>query len=115
MAAIATVLAVIVALLKEDIVAIWRRPRLKARASLSAPDCHKTVITMTNVQTGAVDSWPCFYFRMWVENAGHVRATQVQVFIRRLLRQHADGTFREELQFLPMNLKWSHTGEVFAQ
>jgi hypothetical protein len=36
------------------------------------------------------------------------------VFIRRLLRQHADGTFREEPQFLPMNLKWSHTGEVFA-
>ena len=114
-AAIATFLAVIVALLKEELMALWRRPNLAARAHLSPPDCHKTEITVTNQQTGTIiDRWPCYYLRIWVENTGNVRAEQVQVFVSRLLRKHADGTFKEERQFLPMNLRWSHTGEVFT-
>ena len=114
-AAIATFLAVIVALLKEELVALWRRPNLAARAQLSAPDCHKTEITFTNQQTGTiVDRWPCYYLRIWVENTGNVRAEQVQIFVSRLLRKHADGMFKEERQFLPMNLRWSHTKEVFT-
>lgn len=104
------------ALAKEDITALWRRPRLRARVNLAAPDCHKTEVTVTDLRTGAtIDRWPCFYFRIWVENTGEVRAEQVQVFIRALLRRHADGAYRVVANFLPMNLKWSHTGVVFAQ
>ena len=38
----------------------------------------------------------------------------VQIFAEKLLRQSADGSFREVRSFLPMNLTWSHGGEVFA-
>jgi hypothetical protein len=115
-AAIATLLAVIVALFKEDLAALWRRPRLTARIRLSPPDCHRTDVTVTNPQTGAViNTRPCYYLRIWIENVGKVRGEQVQVFVRRLLRKHADALFKEEPQFLPMNLKWSHTGDVFAK
>jgi hypothetical protein len=121
-AAIATLAAVLVALFKEDITSWWRRPRLEVVARLAAPDCHKTEITLLNQATGIVlGRWPCYYFRVWVENKGTRRAEQVQVFASRLLRRHADGVFKAEQQFLPMNLKWAHsqqrpTGpEVFAE
>jgi hypothetical protein len=112
---ITVVLAPIVALFKEDFQALWRRPELVASAKLCAPDCHKTEVTLTDQQTGQIiDRWPCYYFRIWVENKGNQRANQVQLFMARLLGKHADGIFRPEDQFLPMNLRWSHSGEVFA-
>ena len=115
-AAVVTFLAVVVALLKEELQALWRKPELTLHVRLAPPDCHKTELTVFNQQTGAViDRWPCYYFRVWVENTGNVRAKQVQVFASRLLRKQADGTFKEEPQFLPMNFKWSHTGEVFTK
>ena len=115
-AVIATLLAVVVALLKEELQALWRRPKLAGRIRLSAPDCHKTELTFTNRKTGEiVDHCPCYYFRIWVENIGNLRAKQVQVFVSRLLRKHADGTFKEDQQFVPMNLRWAHTHEVFTR
>jgi hypothetical protein len=114
-AAAVTFLAVIVALFRNELRALWRRPRMSLQASLAPPDCHKTEVRVTDL-TGRVivGPSPCYYLRVWVENVGNLRAEQVQVFVSRLLRRHADGNFREEPQFLPMNLKWSHTGEVFA-
>ncbi len=107
---IATLLAVIVALIKEDIVKIWRRPKLQARIKLSAPDCHKTVMTLYDKNTGVViDSADCYYFRLWIVNSGNQRAEKVQVFVNKLFRRHADGTFVEDKSFLPMNLRWSHS------
>jgi hypothetical protein len=39
----------------------------------------------------------------------------IQVFAAKMLRQSADQhSFIEVAEFLPMNLKWSHTGEIFA-
>jgi len=114
--AVATFLAVLVALFKEEIQALWRRPSLAASIRLSTPDCHKTEMTVTNTLTGQVlDSWPCYYFRVWVENSGNLRAEQVQMFLSRLLRKHADGSFKEEKQFLPMNLRWANSHEIFAE
>ena len=120
--AIGTLLAVVVALFKEDIVRHWRKPKLQAIIRLSAPDCHKTTLTFFDPKTGTVLANPdCYYFRLWVENKGKTRADRVQVFVSRLLRKHADGTFREELSFLPMNLRWSHSQmkqggpEIFAE
>jgi hypothetical protein len=113
---IATFLAVVVALLKEEIVRLWRRPKLTATIRLEAPDCHKTELTWTNPNSGQVlgRGW-CYYFRLWVENKGKQSAERVQVFTGKLMRKHADGIFREEKSFLPMNLVWSHTGEIFKE
>jgi hypothetical protein len=112
-AASATFLAALVALLKEDLVSLWRRPRLDVRIRLAPPDCHKTEFTLGSARTGEfLGAWPCYYLRVWVENLGNIRAKYVEVFARRLLRKHADDRFKEEPQFLPINLKWSHTGEV---
>src|SRR5882724_3337170 len=51
---ITAVLALIVALFKEDFQALWRRPKLVASAKLCAPDCHKTEVTLTDQQTGQI-------------------------------------------------------------
>jgi len=119
---IATLLAVIVALFKEQLVRIWRRPKLQARVRLSAPDCHKTQMTLFDQKTGAViERADCYYFRLWVENRGNQRAEKVQVFVSKLFRRHADGSFVEDKSFLPMNLRWSHSQlsplgpEIFAE
>jgi hypothetical protein len=121
LAAIATFLAVLVALFKEDMRSLWRRPVLKARILLAPPDCHKTELTIVNQAIQQiVGRWPCYYFRLWVENTGTQRAEQVQVFAAGLSRRQADGTFKPETQFLPMNLRWAHSQqrpegpEIFA-
>jgi hypothetical protein len=116
---IATLLAVIVALFKEELTRCWRRPALEARIKLSAPDCHKTEMTLVNKGRGVIlDKADCYYFRLWIENTGNQRAEKVQVFVSRLLRCHADGSFVEDKSFLPMNLRWSHaqlSPEIFAE
>jgi hypothetical protein len=109
----ATVLAVFVALFKDELIRIWRKPRLDVVLSLSSPHSHKTIMDLrTNSAIAA--SAECYYLRAWIENKGKVRAEQVQVFMAQLSRKGADGLFREVKEFLPMNLKWSYTGDVFT-
>ncbi len=104
------------ALFKEDLVRLWRCPQLRATVRLQAPDCHKTEATWRNPNSGQVLArGDCYYFRLWVENKGRLPAERVEVFAAKLLRKHADGVFREEKSFLPMNLRWSHCTEVFAE
>jgi len=74
--AIATFLAVIVALLKEEITRVWRKPELVARVKLHAPDCHKTKATFLNPITHQPDVVDCYYFRVWVENKGAHRVIE---------------------------------------
>jgi hypothetical protein len=52
---------------------------------------------------------PCYYLRLWIENAGNVRAEAVQVFVKSLARKQANSQFSEDRDFLPMNLRWSHS------
>ncbi len=106
----ATFLAVLVALFKEQVLRFWRKPKLKVSIALSPPDCHKTQITRLPDGFSA----DCYYLRLWIENFGKTRAETIQVFVAKLLRKSADGRFREVEDFLPMNLKWAHGGEVFA-
>ena len=118
---IATFLAVIVALFKEEIVRIWRRPKLQARIKLSAPDCHKTKMSRLSNTGQVLMSSDCYYVRLWIENIGNQRAEKVQIFVSKLFRRHADGSFVEDTSFLPMNLRWSHAQssplgpEIFAE
>jgi hypothetical protein len=107
--ALATLLAVVAALFKEEFTRLWRRPKLTARVSLTPPDCHLTqIVYMTNVPVPTVNSAPCYYLRIWVQNKGNLRATQVQVFAAQLDRRQADGSYRRVAGFLPMNLRWAH-------
>ena len=117
---IATLLAVIVALFKEEIIRIWRRPELNARIRLSSPDCHKTEMIRRD-SSSIIHRTDCYYIRLWIENIGNQHAEKVQVFVSKLFRRHADGSFVEEKSFLPMNLRWIHSQqppfgpEIFAE
>jgi hypothetical protein len=113
--ATATFMAVLVALFKDSFYNWHRRPRLQVRISVQPPDCHKIQIRATVMKTAptliVADSYYC---RIWIENNGKSKANQVQVSASGLYRQLGDGTFKREPNFLPMNLLWSHTNEVFS-
>ena len=119
-AAIATLLAVIVALFKEDIIRRFRRPILRISIKPGPPDCHKTWITYQTQGTAlTLVRTHRYYLRLWLKNEGAVRAEKVQVFAEKLWRRAADGSFNDVESFLPMNLRWSHSRtpdspEIFA-
>lgn len=91
-AATATLIAACVALFKEDIAKLWRRPALSLRLLLGAPDSVQMPIVVTyiyrlpepEVPPGAPaerqGQWTgdCYFFRLWVKNSGHL-AERVQV------------------------------------
>lgn len=106
--AIITGLAVLVALFRESVFLWWRRPRFEVAIRPEPPDCNKSFVRLSTGTTTA------YYFRLWVKNVGRSTATRVQVFAAELHHQHADGIFRKENRFLPMNLLWTHIGVVFA-
>ena len=108
--AIGTFAAVLVALFKDEFLRRWQKPELRAAITLAPPDCHKTRITRLPDGFSA----ECYYLRLWVENIGKTRAEIIQVFVAKLLRKTTGGSFREVEEFLPMNLKWAHGGEIFA-
>lgn len=116
--AFVTFLAVLVALFRDEIRGWWYRPVLTAVIRLSAPDCHKTFLVADNPMEQLAQRGDCYYFRIWVENIGKHRAEKVQVFVARLLKKRADGSYGEVQSFLPMNLRWSHSyerPEIFAE
>ena len=105
-----TFAAVLVALFKDEFLRRWRRPELQVSIKLQPPDCHK--MTITRMPDGLRAD--CYYLRLWIKNTGKTRAEQVQVFADKLLRESADGSFRDVHTFLPMNLQWAHGHEIFA-
>jgi len=109
----ATLLAVLAALFKEELIRIWRRPQLNLLLALYPPHSHKTQMHQKNGAT-VTASADCYFVRAWVENTGKARAAEVQVFISELSERGSDGLFHEIDGFLPMNLTWAHSGEVFA-
>jgi hypothetical protein len=115
-AATATLFAVAVALLKEEILRLWRRPKLLATIKLAPPDSVKTIWKYPDPnQPSSLKQADCYHMRLWVFNDGNVRAEKVQVFAEKLSRRAVDGTFSPVNEFLPMNLVWANTHEVFAE
>jgi hypothetical protein len=116
--AIVTFLAVLVALFREDLVSIWRRPILDLRLQTGPPDCQKTPLISIN---GGQPIGDAYYFRLWVFNDGRLRAEDVQIFAASLIYKMADRSFEPVRDFLPMNLVWSHSltskqgPEIFAK
>lgn len=119
-AALATFTAVLVALFREDIVRLWRRPKLDVSIKTAPPDCLKSRMAY---QVGTANYFfaDCYYFRLLVENRGKARAEKVQVYAAGLSQQTADGAFSPVDSFTPMNLRWAHGGaaprgvEIYAE
>lgn len=112
--AIATFLAVIVALFREDIMQRFHHPKLTARIKMGSPDCQLTHMESRDVLGKLLFRSSVYYFRLWIANEGDVRAEQVQVFVAKLQRRNPKGEFETQDWFLPLNLIWTHTREVFA-
>ena len=116
---IATLIAVGVALFKDEFFRWRNRPILKATLRPGAPDCAKAVLFL-KYQESPVGRADCYYIRLWVENAGRGRAQDVQIYAANLYRWDAGaGRFGRVESFLPMNLVWAHSQpgerEVFAR
>src|SRR5690348_5113383 len=84
-AAIATLTAALVALFKEDIVRMWRRPNLTMRIQLASPDCVRMPVIVRyryavpdlfspTPSSESEGRWKgqCYFFRLWIENKGYL-------------------------------------------
>jgi hypothetical protein len=109
--AIATFSAAFVALFKEDVVTLWRRPALGIRMLLKAPDCMPVPVVVTYAVTGGTNQWKgdCYFFRLWIQNDGSTCAERVQVYVKSVSRLMGDGSLEPLPDFAPMNLRWPHS------
>lgn len=125
--ATATFAAVCVALFKDGVVRWLRMPKLTASIKTEPPDCVKTMLTvMGNVPIApqgpqgiigyntALITSECYYIRLWVENTGKTTANRVQVFATSLLKK-TGSSFKPVAGYLPMNLKWADSHEIYAE
>jgi len=118
---IATSLAVLVALFKDEALRYYRQPKLAVRLKPEPPDCllvPNAVVFDINTRT-VLWSGRIYYLRLWIENVGIGRAEQVQVFASKLFRKGANDRFAPVAEFEPMNLRWANSRdpnnpEIFA-
>jgi hypothetical protein len=104
LAAVGTFGAVFVALFKEELLRRWRKPNLVVSIKNHPPDCHMGL---------TAGGYNCYYFRLWVRNHGNVSATNVQLFASELSYETDLKQYVPIDNFLPMNLTWAHTMEIF--
>jgi hypothetical protein len=117
--AVATFLAVLVALFKDEFLRWIRRPELTVRIKSEPPDCLLVPSAIVYDNTGERWRGRIYYLRLWIENVGKGRAEQVQVFVSTLFRENASGKLAPVAEFEPMNLRWSNyrdpnNPEIFA-
>ena len=106
-ALVATCLAILVALFKDELWAWLNRPQLTISIDVKSPDCRKG--KLPRVSHGAViDTADCYWFRMRVKNTGKSRAELVEVYAAELSRRDEDGRFRNVDTFSPQTLKWAY-------
>jgi len=108
-----TFLAILVALLKEELQRLWRRPVLNISVKTQPPDCHVGLTKYYDPKGSVLAEANCYYLRLWVHNKGNSPATNVQVFATKLLMEPTSKKTIEVENFLPMNLRWAHTKEIF--
>lgn len=115
MAVIATI-GVIVALFKEEIVKLWRRPRLEPHLRTQSPDCQKLTTDRHYDEDGQLlFDEESYCFRLWIANTGTQEAQRVQVFASNLFIKRSDNQLVESPAFVPMYLKWSHTSSIYSE
>jgi hypothetical protein len=101
--------------LKEELQRLWRKPALDVTVQAQPPDCHIGKTIYSDPKTGTVlGEGDCCYLRLWVHNnQGNLPATNVEVFVSRLFFETVSRKFVQADNFLPMNLRWAHTKEIF--
>ncbi len=108
--AVVALCVAIVALFKDPIVAYLFGPRLQVVFDqANGADFHRITgyVRASGVLVGHI---PMFYARVRVVNAGRSTAQMVELSVTELHRRDLSGTYVRDDTFLPLNLKWSHTG-----
>jgi len=111
--AVATSLAVIVALFRDFFWEWWRKPKLIAVCDDSPPCTIRTPLFVNHPVSGErLWTGDSYWVRLKVTNGGRTRAEKVQVSLSRLYyRPGVDGDYSEVLHHhFPLNLRWSHIG-----
>ncbi len=85
------------------------KPTLSVEIKLGPPDCLK--IAVSNSQTGQF-LYYAYYFRLRVENIGNYQMQEVEVVVLELEKKGRNNRYSKVSSFLPMNLTWSHIGQV---
>lgn len=108
--AIATFLAVLVALFKDSALGWLRKPCLEAKCTKESPWTIRTKMLVYDRNTGKV-LWngECYYVRVEVTNSGRTRAKKVQVYALKLEKVALDGKAERREEFIPLNLKWANS------
>lgn len=108
--AVATFLAVGVALFKNSVLRWWRKPSLDAICTKESPWTVRPKTTVYNLETHEI-LWrgETYYVRVEVVNSGKTRAEKVQVYASKLAKQELDGKFKDVEGFIPLNLKWANS------
>lgn len=114
----ATLVAVLVALMKEEITSLWRKPKLVPKLEPVPPYCSLMPLKFQRTQqsqsqgvfiTGNELDGEAYYVRLWVYNDSDYAARNVHVATTKLEKITVDDSWSPEPGFLPMNLKWSHS------
>lgn len=104
--AVITGLAVLVALFQEVIKDYFNKAKLVPTISPKPPDCHQ--IELHNSQNGQYVS-RVIYVRIRVEHTKGKTANNVEIILSKVEKKNEKSKWTEVKEFLPMNLKWSHT------
>lgn len=99
----------VIGVFQEQIKRSFWKPKLVIGFNLEPPDSHKT--KLTNRITG---DFICntYYLRAKIKNDGNFQAEDIEVMASELYKKGKNGRFIKDKSFLPLNLKWSHTGEI---
>jgi hypothetical protein len=110
LSAVGTILAVTVALFKDSLLSLWRKPSLDATCTKEIPWTVKTPMTVWQGERAGGGVWrgDGYFVRVKVENQGRTRAEKVQVSAEKLAVLGADDKFEDLPTILPLNLKWSN-------
>lgn len=103
--AVFTGLAVFIALFQEQIKNWFNRAILDMNIKTSPPDCHQINLTINNQYVGKA-----IYTRIKVIHKSGQIAKNVEIIISKVSKLNRSNKWINVKSFLPMNLKWSHTG-----
>jgi len=114
---IAAGVALFIAIFHEQLRTLFLKPQLKISIEINDPaDCHKTTIKKTKITDGttSIETADCYYFRLSIINQGSASAENVEVIIESVEKMNqASNAFEVWKQFLPLNLIWAYSGEIF--
>lgn len=98
----------IIGIFQDWIRACFKKPNLKISIKLEPPDCHKTSLYQAEVDRKICDT---YYFRFRIENDGNYYAENTEAMITEVYKK-GDDKYEKLTNFLPLNLVWSHYGQL---